>query len=70
MVGTTRSSMRNSDVKEPISSSDGSAVPTPLDSERSSARDDISRLSADLEPIHLVDRDGESRKLHFHARNH
>lgn len=73
MAGATRSRMRNESVSQPVSpSDDGTIADAPFEGnaacnaytpsrepEGLSARDGVSRLSASLEPLHLVGQDGE-----------
>ncbi|KAL1801201.1 hypothetical protein ACET3X_001543 [Alternaria dauci] len=67
MVGATRSRTRNGEVKQPVLPSEdgtltdapmeGNAHSPPQEPQRLSDRDDVSRLSAGLEPLHLVGQD-------------
>ncbi|CAN9098449.1 unnamed protein product [Alternaria alternata] len=68
MAGATRGRTRNGVVKQPLSSSEdtlaaalmeGNPHIPPRKPERLSDRDDVSRLSEGLEPLHLVGQDGE-----------
>ena len=75
MVGATRGRTRKEAVKRPVSpSDDGTIADAPLEgtaivdaqsnphmpsSATHPARDDVSRLSEGLEPLHLVGQDGE-----------
>jgi len=69
MVGATRRGALKENVKRPVSpSDDGTIADAPLESNTHlpsqqpvlhPARDDVSRLSEGLEPLHLIGQDGE-----------
>ncbi|CAN9123474.1 unnamed protein product [Alternaria sp. RS040] len=73
MAGATRGRTRNAVVKQPLSSSEDNTLAAALteanphitsqETERVSDRDDISRLSAGLEPLQLVSQDDTPQAL-------
>ena len=79
MAGATRGRTRNGATKQPLSSSEDDTLAAALmegnphipsrEPERLSDRDDVSRLSEGLEPLHLVGQDGKLRVEKLYLSN-
>ena len=79
MAGATRGRTRNGATKQPLSSSEDDTLAAalmegnphipPRKPECLSDRDDVSRLSEGLEPLHLVGQDGKLRVEKLYLSN-